>query len=36
MGYEHPETAHEILRLDVPSELQQIKEDLSVSFPLLF
>jgi hypothetical protein len=36
MQYEHPEDAQNILRLDVPKEVEQIKEDLSVSFPSLF
>ncbi len=36
MQYEHPEDAQDILRLDVPKKMEQIKEDLSVSFPLLF
>ena len=36
MQYEHPEAAQDILRLDVPKEVEQIKEDLSASFPSLF
>jgi len=36
MQYEHPETASEILRLDMSSITQEIREDLSTSFPSLF
>ena len=36
MRYEHSEDAQDILRLDVPNEVKQIKEDLSASFPSLF
>lgn len=35
MQYEHPEAAQDILRLDVPKEIEQIKEGLSASFPSL-